>query len=141
MYLHIFKFITLIYLFALICISIDLISNMQVFIYEERSLAVLSLKDASVLSLIKKMDNVTFNNKIASVVSAYLLVELSSVSLCQIIWFVKFLLFVVSLISLKKSISYTILNLNLIFLKNVSNELSFYEILHKYCIIFSLTQT
>ena len=50
--------------------------------YEERSLAVLSVSDSSVLSLIKKMDNVTFNNKIASVASAYLLVELSSVSLC-----------------------------------------------------------
>lgn len=85
MYFHMFKFVTLIYLFTLIYISIDLISNMQVFIYEERSLAVLSLKDASVESLIKKMDNVTFNNKIASVVSAYLLVELSSVSFCQTI--------------------------------------------------------
>lgn len=100
---------------------------MQVFIYEERSLAVLSLSDASVLSLIKKMDNVTFNNKIASVVSAYLLVELSSVSLCQTVCFLKFLLFVVVMFALKKSISNNILNLNLLLLKNILNELTSYE--------------
>lgn len=114
-------------LFTLIYICINFILNIQVFIYEERSLAVLSLSDASVLSLIKKMDNVTFNNKIASVVSAYLLVELSSVSLCQTVCFVKFLFFVVFLFALKKSISNKILNLNLLLLKNILNELTSYE--------------
>lgn len=114
-------------LFSLIYICINFIFKMQVFIYEERSLAVLSLSDASVLSLIKKMDNVTFNNKIASVVSAYLLVELASVSLCQTVCFVKFLLFVVFMFALKKSISDNILNLNLLLLKNILNELTSYE--------------
>lgn len=113
-------------LFTLIYIC-NFIINTQVFIYEERSLAVLSLSDASVLSLIKKMDNVTFNNKIASVVSAYLLVELSSVSLCPTVCFVKFLFFVVFLFALKKSISNKILNLNLLLLKNIFNELTSYE--------------
>ncbi|GIY39559.1 hypothetical protein CDAR_539291 [Caerostris darwini] len=48
----------------------------QVFIYEEKSLAVLTLNDPEALDTILKLTNITFENKVASVASAYLVIEL-----------------------------------------------------------------
>ncbi|GFR22148.1 hypothetical protein TNCT_294681 [Trichonephila clavata] len=48
----------------------------EVFIYEEKSLAVLTLNDPDILDSILKLNNITFENKVASVSSAYLVIEL-----------------------------------------------------------------
>ncbi|GBN29536.1 N-acetylglucosamine-1-phosphotransferase subunits alpha/beta [Araneus ventricosus] len=48
----------------------------QVFIYKEKSMAVLTLTDPNSLDAILKLKNVTFENKVASVSSAYLVIEL-----------------------------------------------------------------
>ncbi|GFT50884.1 hypothetical protein NPIL_95291 [Nephila pilipes] len=48
----------------------------EVFIYEEKSLAVLTLYDPDILDSILKLNNITFENKVASVSSAYLVIEL-----------------------------------------------------------------
>ncbi|CAL1291483.1 unnamed protein product [Larinioides sclopetarius] len=48
----------------------------QVFIYEEKSMAILTLADPNSLDAILKLKNVTFENKVASVSSAYLVIEL-----------------------------------------------------------------
>ncbi|KAF8795915.1 N-acetylglucosamine-1-phosphotransferase like protein [Argiope bruennichi] len=48
----------------------------QIFIYEEKSMAVLTLTDPDSLDAILKRKNITFETKVASVSSAYLVIEL-----------------------------------------------------------------
>ncbi|GFW40121.1 hypothetical protein TNCV_5118041 [Trichonephila clavipes] len=48
----------------------------EVFKYEEKSLAALTLNDPDILDSILKLNNITFGNKVASVSSAYLVIEL-----------------------------------------------------------------